>query len=428
MLAFLLLAPLYILLASAYLAYRRTQRRQWKRIGRMIEAILKGQTPPTFIFHGDPVWQRIGIGLEALSEQREKLQKQITEDQFNLRTVLAHVAEGILIVDTHGQIRLFNTAFQTLFDLKVSPLGKTVALALENPEVEAVIRPALENGQPALREVTITTPEGSRQLAVSVSPVRQSNKAILGVIAIFRDITRLTQLEQVRREFVANVSHELRTPLSIFQGYLEMLSDQTDITQEEFKPIVDTLQRHSRRLNLLVEDLLTLARLESRREKLSLEPISIADLLHDIQTDWKRKFADKEVAFQLELPELLPSITGDRARLEQIFNNLLENALKFTPARGEVVISAKPVQKGLKIRVKDNGAGIPAGDLPHIFERFYRADKTRNRAAGGTGLGLSIVKHLVLMHNGTVRAESEEGKGTAIIITLPVESGSLAKE
>ncbi len=421
MLSFFLLAPLYLFLAGAYLAYRRKERRQWKRVERTIETILKGQTPPSFIFHGDPAWQRIGTGLEALSEQRERLQRQITEDQFNLRTVLAYVAEGILIVDTRGQIRLFNPAFETLFGLKTSPLGKTVTLALENAEIETVIRQALEQGETLLRELALPSPEGLRQLAVSVSPVRRSNNSILGGIAIFRDITRLTQLEQVRREFVANVSHELRTPLSIFQGYLEILSDNPDMTEEERRPIVETLQRHSHRLNLLVEDLLTLARLESRREKLNLESVCMGELLRDIQRDWNLRFSDKEVTLQLQLAEELPRIQADRARMEQVMNNLLENALKFTPAKGKVVISAAPANGRLEIRVQDNGAGIPAGDLPHIFERFYRADKARNRAGGGTGLGLSIVKHLVQIHQGSVRAESQEGRGTTIIIELPAE-------
>ena len=421
MLSILLLAPLYLFLASAYLAYRRKERRQWKRVERTIETILKGQTPPSFIFHGDPAWQRIGTGLEALAEQHEHLQRQITEDRFNLRTVLAHVAEGILIVDTQGQIRLFNPAFETLFGLKTSPLGKTVALALDNADIESVIRQALDQGEALLRELAIPSSEGIRQLAVSVSPVRRSNNAILGVIAIFRDITRLTQLEQVRREFVANVSHELRTPLSIFQGYLEILADNPDMTEEERRPIVETLQRHSQRLNLLVEDLLTLARLESRREKLNLESVCMGELLRDIQRDWNLRFSDKEVTLRLQLTEKLPRIQADRARMEQVMNNLLENALKFTPAKGEVVISAAPANGQLEIRVQDNGAGIPAADLPHIFERFYRADKARNRAGGGTGLGLSIVKHLVQIHQGNVRAESREGRGTTIIIELPAE-------
>ncbi len=230
---------------------------------------------------------------------------------------------------------------------------------------------------------------------------------------------RLRQLEEVRTEFVANVSHELRTPLSIFQGYTETLIDHPDMPPEEARPILEIMHRHSRRLNALVEDLLILARLESRDDKLQLAPLDMAKFLREAMTDWSLRSAEKKIALNADIAPGLPQISADVFRLEQVLGNLIDNAIKYTNSGGRVTVRATAVNNGVEIRVEDTGLGIPTDDLPRIFERFYRADKGRSREHGGTGLGLSIVKHIVLAHGGTVRAESEQGKGTSIILMLP---------
>ena len=236
---------------------------------------------------------------------------------------------------------------------------------------------------------------------------------------IFRDITRLRQLEDVRKEFVANVSHELRTPLSIFQGYVETLIDNPDLPPEDTRATLEIMRRHSHRLNALVEDLLILARLESRDDRLQLAPLDVEKFLRETVTDWSMRGAQKQITLTAEIAPGTPRISADVFRLEQVLGNLIENAIKYTNSGGRVTVRAAAVDSGIEIRVEDTGLGIPAADLPRIFERFYRADKGRSREHGGTGLGLSIVKHIVLAHGGTVRAASEHGKGTSIILTLP---------
>ena len=231
--------------------------------------------------------------------------------------------------------------------------------------------------------------------------------------------TRLRQLEEVRTEFVANVSHELRTPLSIFQGYTETLIDQPDMPPEEARPILEIMHRHSRRLNALVEDLLILARLESRDEKLQLAPLEVGKFLQDAVRDWAMRSVAKQIALTAEIAPGVPVISADAFRLEQVMGNLIENAIKYTNHGGSVTVRAAAADDGVEIRVEDTGLGIPATDVPRIFERFYRADKGRSREHGGTGLGLSIVKHIVLAHGGNVHAESEQGRGTSIVIRLP---------
>lgn len=458
----LLLSLAVVALCICYILHRRETRRQWEEVERIVQHLVKGSHPPSFIFHGEPVWQRLGLGLEELANQRDRLQRQIHEEEFNLQVVLASVEEGIAIVDTERRIRLVNNAFLHLFSLQGSPLGLTLLHALRNAAVEEMVRLALAGKKPISREITV----GARTLAANAYPMQRrgqtktnednetsernelegepfsdargssKSREPLGVAVIFRDITRVTQLEQVRRDFVANVSHELRTPLSIFQGYVEMLLDTPDLPPSEVRATLDILQKHSHRLNLLVEDLLSIARLESRREQITLAPVQMERVLAEIAEDWKLKFAAKKVDFRTEFPAQLPMVMACRTRIEQIINNLLENALSFTPEGGEVGIYAgfiPPVRNSdgepldatarfgeIEVRVRDTGSGIPAGDLPHIFERFYRADKARNRERGGTGLGLSIVKHLAQAHGGRVTAESLYGRGTTITLRLPV--------
>ena len=233
---------------------------------------------------------------------------------------------------------------------------------------------------------------------------------------------RLRQLEEVRTEFVANVSHELRTPLSIFQGYTETLIDNPGLPPEDTQPMLEIMRKHSRRLNALVEDLLILARLESRDEKLQLAPLDVGRFLQEAVRDWAKLSAGKQITLTADIAPGVPLISADAFRLEQVMGNLIENAIKYTNDGGRVTVRAAAATDGVEIRVEDTGLGIPAADVPRIFERCYRADKGRSREHGGTGLGLSIVKHIVLAHGGNVHAESEVGRGTSIVIHLPKTS------
>ena len=224
----------------------------------------------------------------------------------------------------------------------------------------------------------------------------------------------------MRREFVANVSHELRTPLSIFHGFLENLRDDPEMPRAEQAEVFAILDKHSQRLNALIEDLLILARLESRQETLRPEKIAVEEFLRAVSADWADKIAKKNLALTLDVAAGLPALFADRLRLDQVLGNLLENAVKYTGPGGKIRLGAAQVGEEMELRVEDSGLGIPPADLPHIFERFYRADKARTREQGGTGLGLSIVKHIVQTHGGTVAAESTYGAGTTVIVRLPL--------
>lgn len=400
--------------------------RQWSMRGQLLQLetiladIVKGRRPSAFIVHGSAQARRLALGLEKLADERAKMERQISQEGFNLQAILSSMVEGVMVVDTQRQIRLVNVSLLRLFELTAPPLGRSVLQALRDATIDEAVRSAFREGETQSREVSVDFV--GRHLAMSAAPVRDAAGEVFGVAATFHDLTRLRQLEQVRREFVANVSHELRTPLSIFQGHVETLLETPDVSREELQNSLQVLMRHSHRLNALVEDLLTLARLESRQGSVELGLVNLQSFFVEMEQDWTLKFSTNQVRLRFNSGAEIPPLQADAFRLEQVMYNLLDNARKYTPPGGEVTVTARRCDDEVEIRVGDTGSGIPKSDLAHIFERFYRADKARSRALGGTGLGLTIVKHIVHLHGGTVRAESVYGKGTTVIIRLPLSA------
>jgi len=395
--------------------------RDWRHLEQLLDELADGRKPGGFVFRHGGRFARLTYPLEKIAREQEKLHREIHDEAFNLRTILESMEEGVMVVDAHHTLRLVNPSFVALFELKADPVGQTVLHTLRETAFEEVISAALRTGHDQRSDVERTADK--RHFAVHAVPVREFAGSP-GVVAIIRDITRLRQLEEVRREFVANVSHELRTPLSIFHGYLENLIDTPDLPRQDQIEIFEILRKHSRRLNALLEDLLTLARLESRQEKMVCVSMELPALLRSVASDWGQKLAAKKLAITVDAPEDLPRVGADPQRLEQVLHNLLENAVKFTESGGSIVLRAAVSNGAMEVRVEDSGQGIPPADLPHIFERFYRADKARTRELGGTGLGLSIVKHILQLHGGSVTAESKYGKGTAIILHLPLDGAA----
>ncbi len=355
----------------------------------------------------------------ALARERITLQKDRQGEAANFEAFLATMEEGVLVTDSRHVIRRVNPSLITMFSLRQSPVGQTVLSALRGVEIERIIAATLATGSQQQADHEITQVKPVRHVAMTATPMRHVSGEPR-VVLILRDMTRLRQLEDVRREFVANVSHELRTPLAIFQGYLETLIETPDLDRPEVVEILNVLKRHSNRLNLLVEDLLILARLESRHERMKIEHIELGEFLDGALRDWAQRSGGKKVKLTVAADDEEVEFFGDRLRLEQVMSNLIDNAVKYTEPGGSVSVRGARAECGIEIKVSDTGIGIPPTDLPHIFERFYRADKARSRDQGGTGLGLSIVKHITQSHGGTVVAESTFGRGTTIIVKLPL--------
>ena len=355
--------------------------------------------------------------LHVMRQQREERDR-LQHEAVNQQTILQSMDEGVMVVDSKHVIRFVNPAFKNILVVTHEPIGETVLATLKDDAFDEIVSAVLKTGTAQECEVSPNAGRPARHFAVSAMPLREA-LGNPGVVMILRDVTRLRQLEDVRREFVANVSHELRTPLSIFQGYTETLIANPDMPPEDARPMLEIMRKHSRRLNALVEDLLILARLESRDEKLQLALLDLGKFLRESVTDWSLRSAEKQIALTADIAPGVPMISADAFRLEQVMGNLIENAIKYTNNGGRVTVRATAAEDGVEVRVEDTGLGIPAADVPRIFERFYRADKGRSREHGGTGLGLSIVKHIILAHGGNVRAESEQDRGTSIIFRLP---------
>ena len=262
-----------------------------------------------------------------------------------------------------------------------------------------------------------------RWLQVNAAAISDSAGEREGTILVFHDLTRLKQLERTREEFVANVSHELRTPLSLIKGYVETLLDGANSNPEIAARFLKIIERNTERLDLLIQDLLTISALEAGRMKLNVQPVALRPLVEKTFSDLKRPAAAKHVTLKNELPDL--TAAADASRLEQVFANLVDNAIKYGRAQGTVTVGGNTTGEGkIEIFVRDDGPGIPAEALERVFERFYRVDKARSREQGGTGLGLSIVKHIVQAHGGEVRVDSGLGKGATFFFTLPQEKSA----
>jgi two-component system phosphate regulon sensor histidine kinase PhoR len=244
-------------------------------------------------------------------------------------------------------------------------------------------------------------------------------EGVRGAIAVFHDITRLKELEKVRQDFVANVSHELRTPLTTIKGYAETLLEGA-LQEKVAAQFVQIIKRHADRLSKIVEDLLTLSKIESKEFQLRSEDILLIEIIDDTIDLVKEAAERKAISIRKNDISPLLSVRADRGYLEQVLLNLFDNAIKYGREGGEIIISAIVEARGeIQVSMRDNGPGIPKEDLPRIFERFYRVDRGRSRELGGTGLGLSIVKHLVQAHGGRVWAESQLGEGATFYFTLP---------
>ena len=263
---------------------------------------------------------------------------------------------------------------------------------------------------------------GELWLHVSAAAILDADQQRHGTILVFHDLTRLKQLERNREDFVANVSHELRTPLSHIKGYVETLLNGAKDDPAVSTRFLQTIERNAGRLQLLIEDLLTISELESGRVLLNLQAVSLRNVVGKVCDDFKARAAARAVTLVNELPEL--SVRADAARIEQVLCNLVDNAIKYGKTGGTVVISARSLSENmLEISVRDDGPGLPPDAVERIFERFYRVDKARSRDQGGTGLGLSIVKHIVQSHGGRAWAKSEPGRGAAFFFTLPPGQG-----
>ncbi len=419
--SWLFLGVISVVFAAIALVAWRKWIAPWRNIDQLVRQIAHGERPRTFLVDGGTRARRIGLALENVLRRQEQLDQQIAGRESGTQTILGAMHDGLLVVDVGRHITLMNRTFENLFELRDGAVGAPLLESVRHATLDRLIAETLRTGKPMQSELMLTDSKtNERHVEVSAVPMKDDADVTTGAVVLFHDITELKRIDQIRRDFVANVSHELRTPLSILRGYIETLLDNPKIPGEELARILQIMERHSKRLGLLVDDLLSLAQLESSSANLEIGEVHLRELFDNVIRDWKQGLATKNLTVIVDLAPDMPPIRADETRLQEVLYNLLENAVKYSPENGEIRLQAARRGSEIVVSVSDNGIGISKGDLPRIFERFYRADKARGRELGGTGLGLAIVKHIVQLHGGRAEAESEPGQGTTVRVFLPM--------
>jgi len=365
--------------------------------------------------------------VKRISELLLKLDRQIANEDLSLRGILSGMVEGILIIDRTQRITLVNEALLHFFSPGRSPIGRTVLEYFRRHELQHASERALAGGEPQQIELSFETitPKGTsiqRHFNIHVAALStESSPLPQAALLVFQDVTDVRNLEATRREFIANVSHEFRTPLAIIKGYVETLLDGAMEEPEMAERSLEAIQRNVQRLNLLIEDLLSISQMEGRARLLELDSVNLHELLLRVLENLKPTISATKARIEIEWPVEARVIEADSRRMEQVYLNLLTNALRYGDS-GDLVLSitAKRDEHTIAIAIADNGPCIPLSAQPFIFDRFYRVHKDRSRDGGGTGLGLSIVKNIILAHGGTVSVESTPSQGATFHIRLPV--------
>ncbi len=367
----------------------------------------------------------LGSLAESLNTTADALQGTIDalrKEKNRVAAILEGMRAGVLVIDSEGRITLMNPVLGRILqaDLKES-LGRKLIEVVRNAELKSILDRVLADKKEAtaIVEMALGT---RRSFEVVAVPLGEAGPASGGVVAVLHDITRLKELEAIRKDFVANVSHELRTPLTSIRGFAETLLDGALEDRNNNRRFVEIIKSHALRLSDLTMDLLTLATLESESFQLKPEGIDLPALVHEVLESFRPLGLTKRQELEAVIDPGLPQIKADRDRIRQVLINLLDNAVKFTPEEGKISLEVRLNAEGtgVEVHVKDRGIGIPSSDLPRIFERFYRVDKARSREQGGTGLGLAIVKHIVEAHRGHVSVKSTLGQGSDFCVTLPL--------
>ena len=372
----------------------------------------------------------LGLALNRLGTAIERQLAAIEQERDHLRAILASMSEGVLVVGADRRAQLTNPAFQRLFGLSGDVAGRAVLEILRRPEIERLVEATLESAEPGGErglEVEIEVGGAERRTIEVKSDVLFNEALLAGAVLVARDTTAVKRLDEMRRDFVANVSHELKTPLSAIRGFAETLRDGALAEPETAARFTGRILEHCRRLQALLNDLLTLGRLESVGERAGRAPVDLLAIARRAIEGVAPAAEEHQVELTLEPPPAEDGaliLVGDADGLERMLTNLLANAIKYNRPEGAVRLRLRrqPLATGAGgylIEVEDTGIGIPAEALPRLFERFYRVDKGRSRDEGGTGLGLSIVKHVAQTHGGQVDVQSRPGQGSTFRVRLP---------
>jgi two-component system phosphate regulon sensor histidine kinase PhoR len=357
--------------------------------------------------------------INILARNLQEMMKAKEMQQDRLTTLIENMGSGLILIDQQGHISLINRAFKEIF--KVQPdcfLYHLYYEVIEHQEITNLIEEIFITEQQIKRQITLSIGIEIKEFEVFGAPIIGTNDVWKGVLLVFHDITELKKLEQTRKDFVANVSHELKTPITSIKGFTETLLDGAKDDPKSLEAFLNIILKESVRLQTLIEDLLELSKIEQHRFKLNIQQMNLSALLNEVITMLRIKANEKGISLNVHISGENLTIEADPFRIKQVFINIINNAIMYTPNNGKITVETEETEECVKIKVTDTGIGIAKQEIPRIFERFYRVDKARSRNSGGTGLGLAIVKHLIEAHKGTITVASELGKGSTFTISL----------
>jgi len=358
------------------------------------------------------------VSLNQTAARLDRTIRTLTEERNLSSAILGSMVEGVAVVNGAERLVFANPGFTEILGLDRPPQsGSALVEVVRQTELIEAVRQILK-GEPRVEAEIVTGTLRQHFFAATVAAVRAGDTS--GAVIVLHDITDLRKLERVRRDFVANVSHEFKTPLTAIQGFAEtLLAGAIDDAQNRGR-FLEIILEHARRLARLTDDLLKLSKMDADRLELELHNVSVTQLIESCLETAQRRAAEKDIRISVSVPENLPETIGDRRRLAEVLQNLLDNATQYTLPGGQIVLSAAANHAEVIFTVSDTGIGIPKADQPRIFERFYRVDAARSREAGGTGLGLAIAKHLVEVHDGRIWVDSEVGQGSQFHFSVPI--------
>jgi two-component system, OmpR family, phosphate regulon sensor histidine kinase PhoR len=408
----LLLAGGISLLISRSFADRIERLREFSR--RVAEGDFRPLAPDG---KGDTL-EALGNSLNQTAGRLDRTIRTLTEERNLSSAILGSMVEGVAVVNGAERLVFANPGFAEILGLDIPPVsGSSLLEIVRQRELIDAVRQVL-GGEHRVEAEIVTGTARQHFFAATVASVRAGETS--GAVIVLHDITALRKLERIRRDFVANVSHEFRTPLTAIQGFAETLIAGAINDPNNRDRFLAIILDHSRRLARLTEDLLRLSEMDAERLELEVRRVSVPQLVESCYETAQRRAAEKGLNLSLELPSNLPDVAGDNRRLQEILQNLLDNAIQYTLPNGKILLSAEIKNDDVVLTVADTGIGIPQADQPRIFERFYRVDAARSREAGGTGLGLAIAKHLIEAHGGRIWVESEVGIGSKFHVSVPI--------
>jgi len=414
------LASLFVLLVTGTISLliSRSFAGRVDRLMRFSLRVAEGDFRPLDANRSGDALEALAISLNQTAARLDRTIRTLTEERNLSSAILGSMVEGVAVVNSSERLVFANQGFVSILGLDVPPQsGRALVEVVRQTELLSAVRQVLK-GDSRVESEIVTGTLRQHYFAVTVASVRATEDA--GAVIVLHDITDLRKLERVRRDFVANVSHELRTPLTAIQGFSEtLLAGAIDDPQNRVR-FLEIILDHSRRLARLTEDLLMLSKMDADRLELEIHRLSVSQFVESCVETAQRPAAEKDLRISVNLSPSLPDIAADRRRLAEVLQNLLDNAIQYTPAGGQIMVSASLENEEVVFTVSDTGIGIPQADQPRIFERFYRVDVARSREVGGTGLGLSIAKHLVEVHGGRIWVESAVGQGSQFHFSVPI--------